>query len=243
MIPFVMCLADTLIKVDTLNLVYLHIVKVILTKWPESVCVCSPEPSMCWCRQVPSILRNLATFVGLFHRSITFRGVGFLMQLNRCFTSWGDWLHFGQLLGVSGLILLLYSLVSLLKPDLSWARVDLAPLLRDISDLSISGGFLPRTLFGLYLDLAWETALVCNLLFPDFNDFLSVTGRQVVNSFLELITVVFIFLGGGGRSRCFWPGWPGRWVDSRNCFERRLEWCLSGRTLVSWCKWSSLVME
>ena len=173
---------------------------------------------------------------------MTFREVGFLMQLNRCFTSWGDWLHFGQLLGISGLILLLYSFVSLLKPDLSWARVDLALLLRDISDLSISGGFLPRTLLGLYLDLAWETALVCNLLFPDFNDFLSVIGRHGVNSSLELITVFFIFLGGGGRSRCFWPGWPGRWVASKNCLDSRLEWCLRGKTLVSWWRWSWLVI-
>ena len=143
--------------------------------------------------------------MGLFHRSITFRGVGFLLQLKRCFTSWGDWLHFGQLLGISGLILLLYSLVSLLKPDLSWARVDLAPLLRDVSDLSITGGFRPNTRFGLYLALAWDTAFEWSLLFPDFNDFLSVMGRQGVSSFLELITVVFISLGGGGRSKCFWP--------------------------------------
>ena len=63
-------------------------------------------------------------------------------------------------------------------------------------------------------------------------------------SCLYLRTVGFLFLKvrSSGLCRSIFPGWLGWWKDARYCLVRSSACCLSGRTLVSWWRWSTDVI-
>lgn len=62
-------------------------------------------------------------------------------------------------------------------------------------------------------------------------------GVNVCVQFWEKWSVGFMLRAGTGAWRSVWSGWSWRWQASRYCEDMRSTCCLTGRVLVSWCRW------
>ena len=131
----------------------------------------------------------------------------------------------------------------MLKPDLSWASLDLFFLYLGSFFLFWyqGGGGVPRTLFGLAIVAAssrvW-TVLKIFLYSSSFNG-VAIIGERV-SLCSRSVFLPFRSRRAGGRPRCLRPGCPGRWHAARYCLVMSSQCCPTGSILHSLCRCSGL---
>lgn len=188
--------------------------------------------------------RKAAASWGCSHRLSTVRLVGRAGHLNRWLVSCGERLQSGQLSGTrsSSRWRKEFSLTD--HPERSWDRVHLVALGSRLSLSLTSGGTFPSTRFTACFEWACWTASVWRLFTPALYVALSM-GLDVRcwTSGAKSQSDLRMDLTGGSALKMSLLGWLSWWQASTACLAIMKLWVLTGRILVSRCRWLSSVMR